>query len=335
MRPDGQDLENGMLRGPHVLLAVKVRKRYREDDFTLFAGREVDTGDFHGVASDVRGEPGRDGLGRAIRHGRQHIYDALLNVGGGLKALDRGPVGEEQLHRVGDAGIVVETFVVLARVRHRRALRVLRPGVPEADDDFVLRARLEERTDVRLARDEVVGEESGPLPVHEYRRAEGRHADAERRARRNRVRCLPRGAAPESLLLPARCGRLHERPVPGHGDGARKRGGNRIALRILCDFRLPYPVKRHDLRPRRRRADGSRDKHSHGKYMRAMSHCCNHHPKTLSCFVRRAGVVQFMQMRWIRTAVPVAPFWRLAGTTRRRTVCVPSARSSASMCTYG
>ena len=58
-------------------------------------------------------------------------------------------------------------------------------------------------------------------------------------------------------------------------------------------------------------------------------------PFSLSCFVRRAGVVQFMQMRWIRTAVPVVPFWRLAGTTRRRTVCVPSARSSASMCTYG
>ena len=58
-------------------------------------------------------------------------------------------------------------------------------------------------------------------------------------------------------------------------------------------------------------------------------------PFSLSCFVRRAGVVQFMQMRWIRTAVPVVPFWRLADTTRRRTVCVPSARSSASMCTYG
>ena len=58
-------------------------------------------------------------------------------------------------------------------------------------------------------------------------------------------------------------------------------------------------------------------------------------PFSLSCFVRRVGVVQFMQMRWIRTAVPVVPFWRLAGTTRRRTVCVPSARSSASMCTYG
>ena len=40
-------------------------------------------------------------------------------------------------------------------------------GRPKADDDFVLRARLEERTDVRLARNEVVGEESGLLPVHE------------------------------------------------------------------------------------------------------------------------------------------------------------------------
>ena len=58
-------------------------------------------------------------------------------------------------------------------------------------------------------------------------------------------------------------------------------------------------------------------------------------PFSLSCFVRCAEVVQFIQMRWIRTAVPVVPFWRLAGTTRRRTVCVPSARSSASMCTYG
>ena len=245
----GQGLEDGVLGRPAVSLPIKAGERNREHDLPLLAGREFPALQHaHGVGTNGGVELRRHGVRRTVLHGGPHVDDARLKIGARFEPPDSRPAGEEKRHRVGDALVVVETLGVAPTVRHRPALAVLQPGVAEPHHDLVFDAGLEKRTYLRFARDEVVWEEPGLFAVHEHGRAERRLTDAERHARRKLGRRLPRGAAPEGVRHVVLHGGLHQRPVSGHGNGARECGRDIFSPCLRHRFGLPRSVQRNGRR---------------------------------------------------------------------------------------